>query len=172
MTATKTSDQSQGAVESAKETGQEVVTQVQSQAQVKARELREGDRIPDAETRSTIVRLKPGSRSRRSAAHADGRTEQLLTDGQGSPARAVEQLAQKTESFGSYLTAADGDKILGDVEAFARRRPWLTAAAGDMQGLMAARCLKASSNRSFESVGSEAYSGGVRWRLEPREIDW
>jgi hypothetical protein len=60
-------------------------------------------------------------------------------------------VARRADDLGSYLKSADADRILGDVEDFARRRPWLTAAAGALAGLAASRFLKASSSRRYGS---------------------
>ena len=38
-------------------------------------------------------------------------------------------IAERTEQLGSYLTDANEDQVLRDVEAFARRQPWLVALA-------------------------------------------
>ena len=84
-TKTKTSDQSQGAVESAKETGR-AVSQVQSQAQVKARELREEavfqmrDQVDHRSTQAGEQIKMIGGALRQTS-------EQLRTDGQDSPAQ-------------------------------------------------------------------------------------
>ena len=57
--------------------------------------------------------------------------------------------------MGDYLKGASGDRILRDVEDFARRQPMLVAAAGLALGFAASRFLKASSSRRYES-GSES----------------
>ena len=80
-------------------------------------------------------------------------SEQLRSEGKETPARAVEQAAQKVEDLGGYLRSADADRILHDVESFARRRPWLTAATGAAVGFVASRFLKASSERRYEGNG-------------------
>jgi hypothetical protein len=53
---------------------------------------------------------------------------------------------------GDYLKGASGDRILRDVEDFARRQPMLVAAAGLALGFAASRFLKASSSRRYESA--------------------
>jgi hypothetical protein len=52
---------------------------------------------------------------------------------------------------GDYLKDASGDRILRDVEDFARRQPMLVTAAGLALGFAASRFLKASSSRRYES---------------------
>jgi hypothetical protein len=77
--------------------------------------------------------------------------EQLRGQGKDTPARVAEQVADRAESFGSYLRDADGERLLGDVEAFARRQPWLVAASGLALGFAASRFLKASSSRRYQA---------------------
>jgi len=77
--------------------------------------------------------------------------EQLRGQGKETPARVAEQVADRAESFGSYLRDADGERLLGDVEAVARRQPWLVAAGGLALGFAASRFLKASSSRRYQA---------------------
>jgi hypothetical protein len=77
--------------------------------------------------------------------------EQLRGQGKETPARVAEQVADRAESFSSYLRDADGERLLGDVEAFARRQPWLVAAGGLALGFAASRFLKASSSRRYQT---------------------
>jgi hypothetical protein len=77
--------------------------------------------------------------------------EQLRGQGKETPARVAEQVADRAESFGSYLRDADGERLLGDAETFARRQPWLVAAAGLALGFAASRFLKASSSRRYHT---------------------
>ena len=77
--------------------------------------------------------------------------EQLRGQGKDTPARVAEQVADRAESFGSYLRDADGERLLGDAETFARRQPWLVAAAGLALGFAASRFLKASSSRRYQA---------------------
>jgi hypothetical protein len=82
--------------------------------------------------------------------------EELRNQGKDTPARVAEQVADRAESFGTYLRDADGDRLLRDVEDFARRQPMLVAAAGLALGFAASRFMKASSSRRYQS-GSESY---------------
>jgi hypothetical protein len=77
--------------------------------------------------------------------------EQLRNQGKDTLARVAEQVADRAESFGTYLRDADGERLLGDVEGFARRQPWLVAAGGLALGLVASRFLKASSSRRYQA---------------------
>jgi hypothetical protein len=77
--------------------------------------------------------------------------EQLRGQGKDTPARVAEQVADRAESFGSYLRDADGERLLQDVEDVARRQPWLIAAGGLALGFAASRFLKASSGRRYHT---------------------
>jgi hypothetical protein len=77
--------------------------------------------------------------------------EQLRGQGKDTPARVAEQVADRAESFGSYLRDADGERLLRDVEDVARRQPWLVAAGGLALGFAASRFLKASSSRRYQT---------------------
>lgn len=88
----------------------------------------------------------------------------------GAPARRyqrerilAEQVANQADRVGDYPKGARGDRILRDVEDFARRQPMLVAAAGLALGFAASRFLKASSSRGYES----SYGISGRRRLPP-----
>jgi hypothetical protein len=85
--------------------------------------------------------------------------EQLRGQGKDTPARVAEQVADRAESFGSYLRDADGERLLRDVEDVARRQPWLVAAGGLALGFAASRFLKASSSRRYQT-GDDRSSAG------------
>ena len=57
-------------------------------------------------------------------------------------------------SYSSYLRDSNSDRILSDVESWARSRPWVAAAAGALVGFAASRFLKASSRRRYEQLSS------------------
>ena len=48
------------------------------------------------------------------------------------------------------MKESDADRILSDVEDFARSNPWAVAAGGLALGFVASRVLKASSSRRYE----------------------
>jgi hypothetical protein len=85
--------------------------------------------------------------------------EQLRNQGKDTPARVAEQVADRVESFGTYLRDADGERLLRDVEDLARRQPMLVAAAGLALGLAASRFLKASSSRRYQAGPDRSYAG-------------
>jgi hypothetical protein len=84
--------------------------------------------------------------------------EELRNQGKDAPAKLAEQVAGQADRVGDYLKGASGDRILRDVEDFARRQPWLVAASGLVLGFAASRFLKASSSRRYESgYGDSGY---------------
>jgi len=77
--------------------------------------------------------------------------EELRRQGKETPARLAEQVADRVDSLGGYLRNADGERMLGDVERYARKQPWAVAAGAVALGFVASRFLKASSGRRYES---------------------
>jgi hypothetical protein len=82
--------------------------------------------------------------------------QELRSQGKDGPANLADQVAGQADRVGDYLKGASGDRILRDVEDFARRQPMLVAAAGLAVGFAASRFLKASSSRRYES-GLQGY---------------
>jgi len=76
------------------------------------------------------------------------------------PANVVAEIARRAEDLGGYLQSSQADKILADLESFARRRPWLTAAAGMLGGFLASRFVKASSERRYSEQRSSTGGPG------------
>ena len=76
--------------------------------------------------------------------------DELRSQGKDGPASLAEQVAGQADRLGDYLKGASGDRILRDVEDFARRQPMLVAAGGLAIGFAASRFLKASSSRRYE----------------------
>src|SRR4029450_7688171 len=75
--------------------------------------------------------------------------QQLRRDQQQQQADVLERVAEQVDRFGRYLTEADGERFLLDVEQFTRRRPWLVAGSGLVLGFLGARLTKASSGRRY-----------------------
>jgi hypothetical protein len=132
-----------------KEKGGELVSAAQEQVATKAGEMRE-----DA---AFHVREQIGQRSTRAgeqlqavaqALRSGG--EQLRTGEDAPAAELVDSLARHAENVGGYLRSADPERLLGDVEEFARRRPWLMAGCAALAGLAASRVMKASSDRRYD----------------------
>jgi hypothetical protein len=88
--------------------------------------------------------------------------QELRGQGKDAPANLAEQVASQADRVGDYLKGASGDRILRDVEDFARRQPMLVGAAGLALGFAASRFLKASSSRRYESSYGTSGDGGYR----------
>jgi ElaB/YqjD/DUF883 family membrane-anchored ribosome-binding protein len=98
-----------------------------------------------------------------SAAEALRRTsEQLRQEGNDKAAEIVESVISRGERAGGYLRAADGDRILHDVERFGRRQPWLMVGGSAVVGFFAARFMKASSSSRYHGQSSQGYPSGPR----------
>jgi hypothetical protein len=148
----------------AKEKVQEKAGETAQQVQQKAQEVRgqAGGRFrQEVDTRSTDA----GSQLQSTAQAMRSTGEQLRSEGKETPAKVVDAVAQRTERFGSYLTSSDADRILRDVENAARRQPWLVAFGGAALGFLAARFLKASSSRRYESG-----DGASGWQQQSRAL--
>ena len=136
--------QSQSATEQVKERVQDVAGQAKGQtreqlrSQISQRSTQAGEQVS-------------------SAADAMRRTsEQLRSEGKDSVAKVVDGVAGRGEKLGSYLTRADGDQILRDVEDLARRQPWLFVGGSAVVGFLASRFMKASSSSRYQSGSPQA----------------
>ena len=126
-----------------------------SAVQEKALEVKgtAGERIrEEIDTRST----EAGSKLRGTAAAMRRSTEQLQQQGDSESARALSFVADRADRLGNYLTAADADRVLRDVETFARRQPWVAALGGAAAGFLASRFLKASSSARYHASTAHA----------------
>jgi hypothetical protein len=148
-----------------KEKGQQLANEAQQQVQQKTEEVRvqAADRLREQVERQ--------STSAGEQAHSLGKalrqsSEQLRAEGKGAPATVVGQAADRAESLGRYLRESTADQIIHDVESFARRRPWLTGAAGVLAGFMASRFVKASSQRRYQTSGYRGYETSPSHRRE------
>jgi hypothetical protein len=133
---------------------------IKDQAQEKAHEVREQaseqvhkatgqarDRVRDqVAQRST----QAGEQVGQQASDLRAVARQLREQGKDGPARVADQIAERAERAGSWMKESDADRILGDVEDFARSNPWAVAAGGLALGFVASRVLKASSSRRYE----------------------
>ena len=84
---------------------------------------------------------------------------QLREQGKDGPARIADQVAERAERAGSWMKESDTERILGDVEDFARSNPWAVAAGGLALGFAASRLLKASSSQRYEQRSSTVTAG-------------
>jgi hypothetical protein len=146
-------DQVQEAAGQAREKAQEAAGQAKQKASSKVRE--------QVDQRST----QAGEQVASTAGDLRSVGEQLRGQGKDKPAQLAEQAADRTERLGSYLRDSDSDKILNDVEDFARRRPWAIVAGGLALGFAASRFLKASSSDRYR-----ASQGGDDRMLETRSM--
>jgi hypothetical protein len=142
-----------GGQESTGSTTEQVKDQVRDKAQVAQDKARgalgqaRGRLSDQVDQRST----QAGERIAGTASDVRSIAQELRTQGKDAPANLAEQIAGQADRVGDYLKGASGDRILRDVEDFARRQPMLVAAAGLALGFAASRFLKASSSRRYES---------------------
>ena len=162
MTTEQTSGRPGGAVAEVKDQGEEIISAAQEQITAKAHEL-------GGEANFQIrEQLDRRSTQAGEQLQAIGKTfqsgaNQLRSEGKDVPARVVEEVARRADDVGGYLQSAEADRILGDIEGFARRRPWLTAGVGALAGFLASRFVKASGSRRYEGAHSNSgYSPSMR----------
>ncbi|HEV7566471.1 MAG TPA: hypothetical protein VGO31_10975 [Microbacteriaceae bacterium] len=84
-------------------------------------------------------------------------SEHLRGEGKDSVAKVLDGTAQRSERLGGYLTRADGDQILRDVEDIARKQPWLFVGGSAVFGFLASRFMKASSSNRYQGAASGRY---------------
>jgi hypothetical protein len=134
----------QGATAQAKDKAQEVAGQAQEKAQEAAGQARDQVRS-QIDNRSTQAgeQVSGHAQSLRSVG------DQLRERGEDKPAKIADQAAERLERAGHWLTQSDADRILGDVEDFARKNPWAIMAGGLALGFAASRVLKASSSDRY-----------------------
>src|SRR4051794_10829015 len=133
---------------------------VKEQAQQKAQDVREqaGEQVRQAtgearerardqvDQRST----QAGEQVHQHASDLRDVAQQLREQGKEGPAKIADQVAERAERAGSWMKESDADRILSDVEDFARSNPWAVAAGGLALGFVASRVLKASSSQRYE----------------------
>jgi hypothetical protein len=86
------------------------------------------------------------------AAHALKRSGHALhADGREPAAVAVDGVTRGIEQLSRYLESTSGDRMLHDLEAFGRRRPWGMIGIGVGLGVAASRFLKASSRSRYDA---------------------
>ena len=123
-------------------------------AQVEEQKGKVGETVRDqVDQRSSEV----GEQARSLAQALRKTSAELRSDeaaGSQRSSQAVDRAADGLDRLAEYLTDVDARRMLDDVEAFGRRRPWAIALAGATVGLMASRVLKASSQRRYEQSAS------------------
>ena len=138
--------------EQAQEKAQQVKEQASQQAQNVAGQAKSRIR-QEVDQRST----QAGQQVTRQANDLRSVAEQLRRDGKDAPARMAEQVADRVERTGRWLTEADGQQLLNEIEDFGRRNPWAVMAGGLALGFLASRFLKASSQDRFEQRRFDRY---------------
>jgi hypothetical protein len=128
-------------------TTEQVKEQVAEKAEA-AQEKARGRFRDQVDQRSTQAGERLGS----TAADVRSVAEELRRQGKDTPARMVDQVAGQADRAADYLRQASGDRILRDVEDFARSKPWAVAAGGLALGFAASRFLKASSGRRYREA--------------------
>jgi ElaB/YqjD/DUF883 family membrane-anchored ribosome-binding protein len=152
------SGSSQSVTDQTKEAVKETAEHVQEQVGQKAQEVRAqaGTQIRDElDTRST----QAGEQVTATADAIRRVGKQLREEGREGTAKYADEIAERAERLGGYLKQTNADRLLRDVESFARRQPWLTAVTGVAVGFLSSRFLKASSaGRYQQSVGQNGAS--------------
>jgi hypothetical protein len=135
-------------------TSDQVKVQVREKAQVAQDKARgalgqaRGRLSDQVDQRST----QAGERIAGTATDVRSIAQELRSQGKDAPANLAEQVADQADRVSDYLKGASGDRIVRDVEDFARRQPMLVAAGALALGFAASRFLKASSSRRYEST--------------------
>ncbi len=112
------------------------------------------------DTRST----RAGEQMQKVAGAMRQSSDQLREQAGETPAKVNDAVAEKVEQFSAYLTNANSDTMLSDLENAARRRPWLVAGAATVLGFAFSRFLKASGRTRYEQ---ESGSSQQRRELPP-----
>lgn len=136
-----------GVADQARDQVQQVAGQASEKLQQASGQV--GDRVKqEIDNRSTALGAQVGT-----TAHSLRTVgKELRNQGDETPAKVADQLADKVEQVGQYLSESDGSKILSDIEDFGRKQPWLVIGAGVAVGIAAARFLKASSQRRYDTM--------------------
>ena len=152
-----------GAAAEVKDKGEELVSAAQEQITAKAHELG-GEANFQIREQLDQRSTQAGEQLQSIGKTLQSGANQLRSEGKDVPARVVEEVARRADDVGGYLQSAEADRILGDIEGFARRRPWLTAGVGALAGFLASRFVKASGNRRYEGAHSNGsgYSPSMR----------
>jgi len=100
------------------------------------------------ETRST----QAGKQMQKVAGAMRQSSDQFRDQAGETPAKVNDAVAEKVEQLSTYLTNANADTMLSDLENVARRRPWLVAGAATVAGFALSRFLKASGRTRYEQA--------------------
>ena len=150
-----TAERTSGKTDQVKESVSGAVEQVSEQAQ-QARGQARQRLSQELSTRSTDA----GKQVREATEALQEASRNLKQQGKDGPSNAIDRVAGQTEKLASYLTEANGDRMLRDIERFARKQPWAFTAGGIVLGFFASRFLKASSTKRYEG-------GDAMYRSDP-----
>jgi hypothetical protein len=139
------------ATEQAKEQAQQVAGQAQEKAQEAA-----GKAKSQLQTQVDQRSTDAGRRVNGTAGDLKTVAQTLREQGSEQPAKLAEQAAEKAERLGGYLEESDAERILGDVEDYARRQPWVVGLGAAAVGFAAARFMKASSSQRYQGRSSSS----------------
>ena len=150
----QTAESGAGSEQSATEEAKERAHETAQQMGQKVQEVRSqaGDRLRH-ELDSRSRQAGEQALTTASAIHRVG--EQLREDGNPSVAKYADQVAERVERLGRYLSQSSADRVLHDAESFARRQPWLVALGGAAVGFLASRFVKASSANRYQRYDAE-----------------
>jgi hypothetical protein len=148
-TTTHRSQEAQSAPEKVSEKAQEAAGQARERAEQVADEAR-GRVRAQLDERST----QAGERVRSTAGDLRSVADSLREQGKEQPAMLAEQVAGRAERMGGYLERSDADRLMWDIEGYARRQPWVVGLGAAALGFAAARFLKASSAQRYEAQQS------------------
>ncbi|MBJ7596899.1 MAG: hypothetical protein DLM67_06900 [Candidatus Nephthysia bennettiae] len=165
-----TEESTSGAQQAVQEKGQQAKEQVQQATSSAKEQLQQATSSAQDKMRQQVdTRSTEAGHQVDSVAEAMRKASEHLS-GQGNdlPAKAAEQVAQRAEQLGQYLRESDADKILGDLEDFARKQPLIVAAVGLAAGIAAARFLKASGQRRYRAqTQGSSYAGLTTTTYDP-----
>ena len=133
------------ATDQAKEQASQLAGQAQEKAQ-EAKEQAKSQLHSQVDQRST----EAGQRVSGTAGDLQSVARSLREQGKDQPAQLAEKAAERIGKVGSYLEESDADRLLHDVEDYARRQPWVVGLGAAAIGFAAARFLKASSSQRYE----------------------
>jgi uncharacterized protein YjbJ (UPF0337 family) len=150
---------------------QEKATQVAGQAQEKAQEVAgqakeqatqvagqaKGQLRSQVDQRST----QAGEQVKTQANDLKSLADSLREQGKTGPADMAHKAATKAEGLGDYLTRADADTLLSDLEDLGRKNPMVVALGGLAIGFAASRFLKASSQERYQTRVTTGYGTGT-----------
>jgi gas vesicle protein len=141
------------------ETAREKTQELKETARERSTELTTKARTwmnEEADQRSSAL----GSQARTIANAMRETSSRLREEGQEQPARFTQLTADRIEQLATYLTDADGERLINDVTETARRQPWLFAAGGLALGFAASRFIKASGGSSRNTYRAYGPSSG------------